>query len=170
MNCRLIGSLPGRYRPSMQRMHPKAVKLSRVVAFITHLIFAVIVILFFVLGSVYGWTMVPMVIASGVILLSGYSFIGPLPPIRANRFLFDIAEEEIRIHKGIWWIQDIVIPMVKVQHVELTSGPLMRKKELADVIIVTAATKHSIHGLEKEHAEAVQRRIAVWARVREDDV
>ncbi|QJD87245.1 PH domain-containing protein [Cohnella herbarum] len=60
--------------------------------------------------------------------------------------------------------------MVKVQHVELTSGPLMRKKELADVVIVTAATKHSIHGLEKDHAEAVQRRIAVWARVREDDV
>lgn len=154
----------------MQRMHPKAVKLSRIVALITHAIFAIIVIALAVLGFIFNWTQIPMAIAAGVILLSGYLFISVIPTVREKRFMFEVDEEEIRICKGIWWISDTLIPMVKVQHVELASGPMMRKSDLAHVIIVTAATKHTIFGLEKAHAEEVQRRIASLARVREDDV
>lgn len=154
----------------MQRMHPKAVKLSRVTGLITHSIFAVIILVLTVLALIYEWTMTPFAIAGGVLILSGYLFVAAIPTIRERRFTFEVDEEEIRICKGIWWISDILIPMVKVQHVELASGPIMRRNELAHVVIVTAATRHTIYGLERDNAEAVQKRIAVWARVREDDV
>jgi membrane protein YdbS with pleckstrin-like domain len=154
----------------LQRMHPKAVKLSKLTALIIHCILAVAIIVLFVLAFLFEWSIIPIAIAAGVTVLSGVLFIGVVPTVRAQRFAFEVDAEEIRIYKGIWWISDILIPMVKVQHVELESGPLMRRSELAHVTVVTAAGKHRILGLKWENAEAVQRRIALWARVREDDV
>ncbi len=154
----------------MQRMHPKAVKLSQFTALLIHFVIAVIIVVLTILALIYDWTTIPFMIAAGVILLSGYLFAGVLPTVRARRFAFEVDAEEIQICRGIWWISDILIPMVKVQHVQLISGPLMRRMDLAHVIIVTAATKHTIYGLERANAEDVQRRIALWARVREDDV
>jgi membrane protein YdbS with pleckstrin-like domain len=154
----------------MQRMHPKAVRLSQLTALITHFILAIAIIILSVFAQIYEWTLIPVAIAAGVTLLSGLLFVAVVPTVRARKFGYDVDREEIRITKGIWWISDIIIPMVKVQHVELVSGPLMRRSDLAHVIVVTAASKAEIRGLERENAEAVQRRIALWARVREDDV
>lgn len=154
----------------MQRMHPKAVRLSKLSALITHILFVVILVGLFILAVIFEWTMIPLVIAASVIVLSGFIFIGVVPNMRAKYFAYEVEEEEIRITKGIGWISDILIPMVKVQHVELESGPLMRRSDIAHITIVTAATKHRIYGLERENAESLQRRIALWARVREDDV
>jgi uncharacterized protein len=154
----------------MQRMHPNAVKLSQLTALITHSILAIIIVILTVLGLIYDWTMLPVAIAAGVVILSGFLFVGIIPTVRAKHFAFEVDAEEVRISKGIWWLSDIVIPMVKVQHVELLNGPMMRKMDLAHVVIVTAASKHVLFGLERGNAEAVQSRIALWARVREDDV
>lgn len=154
----------------MQRMHPKAVRLSIWTALVTHLLFSVSIIVWLIFALIYEWTMIPLIIAAVVTLLSGFTFTSLVPSIRAKHFAYEVEEEEIRISKGIFWISDILIPMVKVQHVELESGPLMRKSDIAHVTIVTAATKHRIYGLERENAESLQRLIAQWARVREDDV
>lgn len=153
----------------MQRMHPKAVKLSQLTALITHFIIAIAIFILIVFAQIYEWTMIPLAITAGLTLVSGFIFV-VAPKVKARKFGYDVDTDEIRIIKGIWWISDIVIPMVKVQHVEVVSGPLMRRSDLAHVIVVTAATKHEIQGLERENAEAVSRRIALWARVREDDV
>lgn len=154
----------------MQRMHPKAIRLSRLTALITHLLLFFVIIVLLTLALIYDWTLLPILIAAPVAVLSGFIFAGIVPSVRAKYFAYEVEEEEIRITKGIGWISDILIPMVKVQHVELESGPLMRRSDLAHVTVVTAATKHRIYGLERENAELLQRRIALWARVREDDV
>jgi hypothetical protein len=59
--------------------------------------------------------------------------------------------------------------MVRVQHVELESGPLMRKYDLASVSIVTAATTHRISGLKQPEAQQLKRRIGILAKVDDQD-
>lgn len=155
---------------AMQRMHPKAVKLSMITSLLFHAVVFVIVLVLLAVAQFKDWPVWPFAVAEAVIVISGFIFTGIIPRLQFIRFAYFTDQEEIRICKGLWWISDIIIPMVKVQHVELESGPLMRRSELAHVTVVTAATRHRIYGLERADAEAVQRRIAEWARVREDDV
>ena len=50
--------------------------------------------------------------------------------------------------------------MIRVQHVTIEQGPIMRKYGLAELHISTAATSHSIPGLTMYEAEMLKTKIA----------
>ena len=63
-----------------------------------------------------------------------------------------------------------VIPMVRVQHVETTQGPILKANGLASVTITTAGSKFEIPGLASAEAETLRDQVAVLARIAQEDV
>ena len=93
-----------------------------------------------------------------------------IPPVRWKSWRYDISSQEIQLFRGIWIKRHIIIPMVRVQHVDMQQGPLMRHYGLSTVIIATAAGEHEIPALADEVAMQVRGHIASLARVVDEDV
>jgi len=90
------------------------------------------------------------------------------PEVRYRRWRWEVREEEIRLQEGLIVVSQTVIPMVRVQHVDTSQGPIMRALGLSDVHVWTAAGKHTIPALTDEHAADLRDRIATLARVTDD--
>lgn len=92
------------------------------------------------------------------------------PTLRWRRWRYEVREEEVELEHGIFFRIRMMIPMVRVQHVETIQGPILRRFHLSSVIIVTAATHHEIPALEEREAEELRLSISTLARVAEEDV
>ncbi|MNH45721.1 hypothetical protein D3C79_1082440 [compost metagenome] len=57
-----------------------------------------------------------------------------------------------------------------MQHVDTTQGPILKKYDLGNISISTAATVHTIPALVMDEADVLRARISDLARVAEDDV
>ncbi|MCL2339346.1 MAG: PH domain-containing protein [Actinomycetia bacterium] len=93
-----------------------------------------------------------------------------VPQIRWLQWSFEIYDEEIDIHRGIFWRRRIIIPLIRVQNVDTRQGPLMRMVGLASFTVATAAGEHEIPGLDTAEADATRDRVAVLARLAQEDV
>jgi membrane protein YdbS with pleckstrin-like domain len=120
-------------------------------------------------ASRWDWILLPGWIALGLFALTFVVFVWIVPTVEFRRFAYEVFEEELEIRSGLLFISNVLVPMVRVQHVEIESGPLMRKYGLAEVKVVTAATTHRISGLKQDDAERLKRRIGVLAKVVDDD-
>lgn len=94
--------------------------------------------------------------------------IGITPEVRYRRWRWEVTEEEVRLREGLIVVSHTIIPMVRVQHVDTSQGPIMRALGLSDVHVWTAAGKHTIPALSDEHAADLRDRIATLARVTDD--
>jgi uncharacterized protein len=106
----------------------------------------------------------------GIELIATYLIVFLLPSLRWRRFRYDVREEEIELQEGIFIVKRTLIPMIRVQHVDTVQGPILRKYQLASVIINTAATSHDIPALAESEAEELRRFISNLARVADEDV
>jgi membrane protein YdbS with pleckstrin-like domain len=121
-----------------------------------------------VLIVVLGWSaalLVVPVLAWVVIVATSVLL---LPQLAYNRWRFGIDDEEIDIQRGRMWIERVLVPMARVQHVDTERGPIQRRLGLASVVIHTAAGHFEIPALDLERAVELRTRIAVLARVSDD--
>ncbi|MCZ2260413.1 PH domain-containing protein [Sporosarcina sp. G11-34] len=109
-------------------------------------------------------------IAVAVVLLYAYLFVYLFPKVRWMRWRYEVRESEIELQHGLFIVKRTLIPMVRVQHVDTSQGPILRKYDLAGITISTAATNHTIPALITEEADELRSRISALARVAEDDV
>lgn len=73
-----------------------------------------------------------------------------------------MRQSDILLRRGIFWKSLISLPFKRVQHIDLTHGPLERKFSLASLKLFTAGGSRAdliIHGLEKEKAEQLRAHI-----------
>ncbi|MDR0347837.1 MAG: PH domain-containing protein [Coriobacteriales bacterium] len=97
-------------------------------------------------------------------------FVIVIPKVRWIQWSFDVYDEEIDIHKGIFWRKRIIIPLIRVQNVDTRQGPVMRANGLASFTVATAAGEHEIPGLEVAEADTLRDHVAVLARIAQEDV
>ncbi len=109
-------------------------------------------------------------VSIAVVTVFAYLFIYLFPKIRWTRWRYEVRDSEIELQHGLFIVKRTLIPMVRVQHVDTTQGPILRKYELAAIMISTAATNHTIPTLVTEEADELRARISVLARVAVDDV
>ncbi len=93
-----------------------------------------------------------------------------IPKLRHRVWRYEVHEHEIDLQYGFFVVKRVLIPMVRVQHVDTHQGPLLRKYRLASIEISTAATTHEIPALDIKEAEVLRDRISKLARVTDDDV
>ncbi|MDO3412267.1 PH domain-containing protein [Saccharibacillus sp. CPCC 101409] len=154
-----------------RRLHPDWIAASRLGSAVFYSIPLLAAAALTVLAAVLDWNWLPPwlggLITLALALLLVFAAVR-IPVILYKRFGFAVFEEEIEIRKGLFFITETLIPMTKVQHVELESGPILRRYKLAEIRIVTAATTHTIAGLKSDEAERLKRTIGELARRTEE--
>lgn len=156
-------------RELTKRLHPDYLTVYRISQLVWNGIFLILIIAYTSLALWKDWTLIPVWIGYALLALSLVWFTWVVPNVKVSRFRYELFEEELEIQSGLIFISNVLVPMVRVQHVELVSGPLMRKYDLASVSIVTAATTHQISGLKHSEAENLKRRIGVLAKVDDEN-
>lgn len=81
------------------------------------------------------------------------------PSRRWRRWGFAFTGRELHVASG--WLTQVhtIVPVRRVQHIDLAQGPIERRHGLAALVLHTAGTEHSrvsLPGLLREEAEAIR--------------
>lgn len=90
-------------------------------------------------------------------------------PIFYKTFRYAVTDDFLYIKSGVWTQSEIVVPMAKIQSIELTQGAIMRKYGVSTVQIATMQGEHEIPYIEEVIAKQLRDDIAQLARLKELD-
>jgi membrane protein YdbS with pleckstrin-like domain len=79
------------------------------------------------------------------------------PLLEHRHSSYRVDQDGIEIRKGVWWRSVVNVPRSRIQHTDVSQGPLERNFDLATLHVFTAGTEHSevtLSGL--EHARALR--------------
>ncbi|MCM2677208.1 PH domain-containing protein [Alkalicoccobacillus plakortidis] len=155
-----------------QRISKKAVVVWRISSTIAHVITLLVLGTVLFLHWYYDWAnwigYITYVITGLIILQAIYKiFIYPIYMQKTWRYRVD--NEYIQIKHGAIEHVHLLIPMVKVLHVSTSQGPILRKFGLSTITIGTTASSHEIPALPVDEAEDLREKIAMLAKVTEDE-
>ncbi|TVP94363.1 MAG: hypothetical protein EA374_07055 [Acholeplasmatales bacterium] len=154
-----------------ERIHPDAKKVWRLNGMIT-LGVELLLVVGYVIGRLFvDWLPLwPIFPALGLFGVLGLLNIVIVPHIRMMYWGYAIKEEEIDIQFGLIVIRRALIPMRRVQHVDIEYGPIMRHFHLASLSITTAGSNHTIPALDIDTARTLHQQIATLVQSRDEDV
>lgn len=113
------------------------------------------------LSLLAGWAFIVCIAAT-----AGYK----LPALHHRHLSYRVDETGMRIRRGIFWRKTTSIPRSRVQHTDVTQGPVQRTFGLATLTVHTAGTEGAsipLAGL--EHRIALQLRDHLLPTHRNDD-
>lgn len=99
-----------------------------------------------VLAALAGWVLV-------VALLAGFGHLWP--SLEYRHLAYRVSSTEIRIRRGVIWREVIAVPRNRIQHIDVSQGPLERQFGLATLLVHTAGTdfaRISLPGVAHERA------------------
>ncbi len=106
---------------------------------------------------VWIWWAIAAALACAAGLLLVFVLVWPGIEFRYARWTWD--EDGLEIHRGVFWQHRITIPISRIQHVDVSQGPLQRQFGLGKVTVHTAGTQHAAIELSGIAYEA-----AIWLR------
>ena len=85
------------------------------------------------------------------------AFLGVIwwPRLHYRHTSYRVDEQGIEIRRGAFWRVVINVPRSRVQHIDVSQGPIERRHGLGTLIVYTAGTDHArvrLSGLEHERA------------------
>jgi membrane protein YdbS with pleckstrin-like domain len=87
------------------------------------------------------------------------------PEAYYRRLRFGIDETGIAIERGILWQSRIAVPRARIQHTDVSQGPLQRRFGVGTLKLYTAGSRYTEIGLPGlAHAEAIALRDALLAK------
>jgi uncharacterized protein len=92
-----------------------------------------------------------------VLLAAWHSYRWPALAYRHTSYRVD--DQGIEIRKGVYWRVVINVPRSRVQHIDVSQGPIERRYGLGTLIVYTAGTDHAkveLEGLEHGRALAIR--------------
>lgn len=145
-----------------RRLDPRVVTLGRIVGWITTASIALgsllaLTFLYFVADNLPGWLMALFLILWAIVVLALAWSSHRWPEVEHRHASYKIDERGIEIRKGVFWRQVVHVPRSRVQHTDVSQGPLARGFGLGTLVIYTAGTDHArvdLPGL--EHATALR--------------
>jgi membrane protein YdbS with pleckstrin-like domain len=138
--------------------HPvdkRSVRVARIIGFSVILSIGMLPLIVFSIGLVVGSMPGKVYLVLCSVLLSLLTLVLSLvfmwTGARYKRLRYLVHEGGLRIRRGVFWRKTIWIPISRVQHTDVSQGPVQRKFELAALTIHTAGTAGasiSLSGLE----------------------
>ncbi|OIJ14762.1 hypothetical protein BKP37_07215 [Anaerobacillus alkalilacustris] len=153
-----------------QRISKNALKVWRILGAIETFIYMLLLIGYYFLSTYFQgtdwikWTLLVIVISIGIIKVVF------IPTFRWRRWRYEVYEQEIDLQFGIIVVRRVLIPMIRIQHVDTRQGPLLKYFRLASVTVTTAATVHQIPALPESQAANLRDRISKLAAEADEDV
>ena len=144
------------------QLDPRNIQVSKIAGMIFSGIFTLACLIgLLVLGAFIGFDVFWLSIASiamGLVALSWISaFLWPAVEHRHASWRLDAEGFEIR--RGVFWRHRITIPLGRVQHADVSQGPLQRMYEIGTLTVHTAGTSNASVVLEGlAHSNALQLR------------
>jgi membrane protein YdbS with pleckstrin-like domain len=84
------------------------------------------------------------------------------PPIAWRHTWFRVDDDGLEIRRGVAWRHVITVPRSRVQHTDVSQGPLERRYGLATLVVYTAGAEHAkvtLPGLEHGAALAIRQHL-----------
>ncbi|MGN7918189.1 PH domain-containing protein [Lysobacter sp. 22409] len=81
---------------------------------------------------------------------------------RYRNTLWRLDAHGFAVRRGVAWQRETLVPLTRVQHLDLKHGPLQRLRGLATLVVHTAGTRHnavSIDHLDAQDAERLRERL-----------
>lgn len=81
------------------------------------------------------------------------------PPLSYARWRFSVDDRLLAMRYGILFVEERLIPVPRMQHVDLTRGPIERLFGLSTLVVFTAGNEGSafrVPGLARRRAEALR--------------
>jgi len=127
-------------------LDPRNVRAERISGLIVGAVFLTaatiaVMVVWFNLG--FGWIWYS--VAAGASLLITATLIGSFywPSIEHRHASWRLDEEGLEIRRGVFWRHQITIPLGRVQHADVSQGPLQRPLGLGTLTIHTAGTQNA---------------------------
>lgn len=93
-----------------------------------------------------------------------------LIPYRYAFHRYEFNPTDLAVQSGFFFRHTTFIPLNRIQHIETNQGPLLRIGQLTEISIHTAATTHSISGLDNQEAIEVRKQLIQLVKVAKEDV
>jgi membrane protein YdbS with pleckstrin-like domain len=103
---------------------------------------------------------------TGPALLLGVLLVLVLPPRSYRRWGYRLGADRLQVVRGFLFHADTVVPLGRVQHIDVHQGPVMRRYGLATLTVHTAGNHTAslaLPGL--PHADALAMREAIRAHI-----
>lgn len=81
------------------------------------------------------------------------------PRARYDHLTYDVDGQGLTIREGVWWRDQSSLPRARIQHSDVSQGPLQRRYGLATLTFYTAGSRYtriSLDGLRHEEAIALR--------------
>jgi len=109
---------------------------------------------FQVLGGDGGW--LPTGVRTLIAVVIGTTIIVVIPSLRYRFWRYELRDDELFLRRGIWNRVYTVVPLRRIQHLDVSQNVLEREFSLGKLIVHTAGTQSNnvvVPGLEMEEAE-----------------
>lgn len=106
---------------------------------------------------------------SGLLLCFLLSYIFIFPLIEYKEWRYAITEDRINLNYGIFLRTHMVIPISRIQYLDMRQGPVYRLFGLMTVIVNTAGGVHEIPALTNEEAKKISSRLTEIIQTGDDD-
>ena len=146
----------------LQAVHPGTVAVWRVQSLV------VVAAILLGLGVVFGPLLasgalaLPGLIVWGLALLVLAALAWWLPAAWYRRLRYGLDERGLSVERGLLWRHRITVPRVRVQHSDVSQGPLQRAFGVATLRLYTAGSRFTVTtlpGLEHDTALALRERL-----------
>ena len=104
--------------------------------------------------------LLPGGVIGGLVALSLFLWLQYVAGKKFDFWRYEVGEDELGVAHGIWWQARIYVPRARIQHVDITAGPIARALGLATVSVFVGGQTGAvavIPGLATEEADKFRR-------------
>lgn len=106
----------------------------------------------------------PWAAIGGTVLAIGTALAWYWPAVYYRHLRYMIDATGIAIQRGVLWRSHIALPRVRIQHTDVSQGPLQRRYGIGTLRLYTAGSRHTMIELPGlAHADAIALRDALLA-------
>lgn len=155
--------------PGLERLDPRAIPYARLARFVRIAIEALLILVLATGAFADDWlTPTFCLVLLGVALVGvaaeiAAAFVMPSLTHRHTGYRVDALGLEIRT--GVFWRSVVTVARSRIQHLDVTQGPLERRYGLGRLHVHTAGTADAsivLHGLAYEMAKAIRDNLGMW--------
>ncbi|MDM8270887.1 PH domain-containing protein [Thermophilibacter provencensis] len=159
-----MGNLPS------HRLDPRMLRVWYVSDAIGIVVVAVLAVVAWLVVRHLGGDVFWVYLVAGIIELVCVGDLLISPRVEMATWRYDVTPTDVDLYRGVFTKKRVLVPLVRVQHVQTKQGPILRANGLATVTISTAGESFEIPGLAEDDANELRDRVAELARFAKEDV